>query len=56
MGVGNGLGTFLSPIYAGWVFDSTGSYAPVLTNFIIILLLSAVLFGILHFWFFKKIP
>ncbi len=54
MGIGNGLGTFLSPIYAGWVFDSTGSYSPVLTNFIIIHLLSAILFGMLHFRFSKK--
>lgn len=56
MGIGNGLGTFLSPIYAGWVFDSTGGYSPVLANFIIIHLLSALLFGILHFRFFKKLP
>ena len=56
MGIGNGLGTFLSPIYAGWVFDSTGSYSPVLANFIIIHLLSAILFGMLHFRFSKKVP
>lgn len=49
MGIGNGLGTFLSPIYAGWVFDSTNSYSPVLANFIIIHLLSAMFFAILHF-------
>lgn len=48
MGIGNGLGTFFSPIYAGWVFDSTGSYSPALRTFLIIHLLAAFLFGILH--------
>jgi MFS family permease len=46
--VGTGLGTFLSPIYAGWVFDRTGGYAPTLWTFITVHLLAAVLFFILY--------
>jgi len=46
--VGTGLGTFLSPIYAGWVFDRTASYAPVLWTFFTVHLLAAVLFCILY--------
>ncbi len=46
--VGTGLGTFLSPIYAGWVFDRTASYAPVLWTFFTVHLLAAVLFFILY--------
>lgn len=48
MGVGNGIATFLSPIYAGWVFDRTGSYAIVLLTFSIILLIAAILFAVLR--------
>ena len=48
MVVGTGLGTFLSPIYAGWVFDRTETYAPVLWTFFTVHLLAAVLFFILH--------
>jgi MFS family permease len=33
MGVGYGTATFISPIYAGWVFDRTGSYGIVLISF-----------------------
>ena len=33
MGVGYGIATFLSPIYAGWIFDRTGSYDIVLDHF-----------------------
>jgi len=46
--VGTGLGTFLSPIYAGWVFDRTGGYAPTLWTFFTVHLLAAVLFFILY--------
>ena len=35
MGVGYGVGTFISPIYAGWIFDRTGSYENVLLTFIV---------------------
>jgi len=46
--IGNGLGTFLSPIYAGWLFDRTGSYAVVLSTFIIIHVFAATLFVFLY--------
>lgn len=48
MGVGYGTATFLSPIYAGWVFDRTGSYTIVLLTFSIILLIAASLFAVLR--------
>jgi len=48
MGVGYGLGTFLSPIYAGWVFDRTGSYTTVLLTFSIIHLVAVFLFAQLY--------
>jgi MFS family permease len=51
MGVGYGLGTFLSPIYAGWVFDRTGNYFEVLLTFMLIHLAAASLFIILYFRF-----
>ena len=44
MGVGYGIGTFFSPIYAGWVFDRTGSYDSVLVTFAGILVVSASFF------------
>jgi MFS family permease len=47
MGVGYGVMTFLSPIYAGWVHDLTASYAPVLVTFIAVALLSALAFAAL---------
>jgi sugar phosphate permease len=48
MGVGYGLGTFVSPVFAGWVFDRTGSYAIVLTTFSIILLIAAIMFSFIY--------
>jgi sugar phosphate permease len=48
MGVGYGTATFLSPIYAGWVFDRTGSYTIVLLTFSIILLIASFLFAVLR--------
>jgi len=47
MGIGYGLATFLSPIYAGWIFDRTESYNLVLITFSIILALTALCFGVL---------
>ncbi len=44
MGVGYGIGTFISPIFAGWIFDKTNSYIIVLTVFSIILAAAAILF------------
>jgi MFS family permease len=48
MGIGYGTATFLSPIYAGWVFDRTESYTLVLVTFSIIFAVCAVLFAILR--------
>jgi sugar phosphate permease len=48
MVVGTGLGTFFTPIYAGWVFDRSETYAPALWAFFIVHLLAAVLFFTLH--------
>ncbi len=48
MGIGYGIATFLSPIYAGWVFDRTESYTIVLLTFAIILLITASLFAFLR--------
>jgi len=47
MGVGYGTATFISPVYAGWVFDRTESYSLVLLTFAIILGIAAVLFAVL---------
>jgi sugar phosphate permease len=49
MGVGYGMGTFLSPIYAGWIFDRTGSYEYVLLTFIIAHLFASSVFAALYF-------
>ena len=48
MGIGYGTATFLSPIYAGWIFDRTESYTLVLITFSIILLIASTFFAILH--------
>ncbi len=48
MGIGYGTATFVSPVYAGWVFDRTESYGLVLLTFSIILGVSAVCFAFLH--------
>ena len=48
MGIGYGTATFLSPIYAGWVFDRTESYTLVLVTFSIIFAVCAVFFAILR--------
>jgi MFS family permease len=47
MGVSYGVMTFLSPIYAGWIHDVTGSYVLVLLTFTAIALLTAVSFAML---------
>jgi sugar phosphate permease len=47
MGIGYGLATFLSPIYAGWIFDRTESYNIVLITFSIILTVAAFCFTVL---------
>lgn len=49
MGLTYGIGTFFSPIYAGWIFDSAGSYVLVLITFSVILLITAGLFILLGF-------
>jgi MFS family permease len=48
MVVGVGIATFISPIYAGWIYDFTQSYAIVLTTFSAMLLVAAILFAILR--------
>jgi len=48
MGISYGTATFVSPVYAGWVYDATGSYKLVLITFSIILLLAASSFAILR--------
>lgn len=47
MGIGYGFATFLSPIYAGWIFDRTESYNLVLITFSIILTFAAFCFTVL---------
>jgi MFS family permease len=47
MGVGYGLATFVSPIYAGWIFDRTESYNLVLITFSIVTAVTAFFFLIL---------
>ena len=44
MGVGYGIPSFFSPIYAGWVYDRTESYTFALLTFSIILAVAAAIF------------
>jgi MFS-type transporter involved in bile tolerance (Atg22 family) len=46
--IGVGIATFISPIYAGHVFDLTESYATVLISFSVLLLFPAFLFSLLR--------
>ncbi|MFC1939315.1 MFS transporter [Chloroflexota bacterium] len=48
MGVSYGTATCLSPLYAGWIYDTTGSYSIVFTSFSAILLFGATLFAVLR--------
>ena len=48
MGISYGTATFFSPIFAGWIFDNTGSYVRVLTTFSVILLVAICLFAMLR--------
>jgi len=46
--VGVGIATFVSPIYAGWIFDFTQSYAITLMSFSAVFLLAAIMFAVLR--------
>ena len=48
MGVGYGVATFLSPIFAGLIFDRTESYDLVLWTFSAVIGIAAVLFALLR--------
>ena len=48
MVVGSGMGTFFTPIFAGWIHDRTGSYFIALWTFILIHLAAAFFFLLLH--------
>lgn len=48
MGISYGTATFVSPIYGGWVYDTTGSYRLVLITFSVILLVVAFFFAVLR--------
>ena len=48
MGISYGTATFISPIYGGWIYDTTGSYRLVLITFSSILLVVAFFFAILR--------
>jgi MFS family permease len=45
MGIFYGVATFVSPIYAGWIFDLTGSYTIVLLTFAVVLAIAAIFFA-----------
>lgn len=42
------LGMLLSPIYAGWVFDQTESYALVLVSFVPLYLVGGLIFALVR--------
>jgi MFS family permease len=48
MGISYGTATFLSPVYAGWVFDRTGSYGSALIAFSIVLAIASLSFALLR--------
>lgn len=48
MGIVHGTATFISPIYAGWIFDRTSNYTSVLVSFAIALMLGVILFEVLR--------
>jgi MFS family permease len=48
MGICYGTATFVSPIYAGWIYDNTGSYEWVLITFSIILMVAGACFFFLR--------
>ncbi|MCX5907176.1 MAG: MFS transporter [Deltaproteobacteria bacterium] len=48
MGIGYGTATFISPLYAGWIFDRTNSYSIALWTFSAVLVICAVLFALLR--------
>ncbi len=48
MGIFYGVATFGSPIYAGWIFDLTGSYIITLLTFAVVLVLAAIFFALLR--------
>ena len=54
MGIGYGTMTFLSPIYAGWVYDATGSYSLVLLTFTGVIVIAAALFARLPAFVFPR--
>ncbi len=48
MGMSYGATGFLAPIFAGWVYDATGGYAPALLTFTVVLLAPVWLFAMLR--------
>lgn len=48
MGIGYGVATFISPIFAGWVFDRTESYTLVLVVFLVVLVAASFIFAYLR--------